>query len=47
MQNDPKEYKNFESSLGFKINKLSKALKRYSARMIYEYKVLGIPELFT
>lgn len=47
MQNDPKEYKNFESSLGFKINKLSKALKRYSARMIDEYKVLGIPELFT
>ena len=47
MQTDPKEYKDFESSLGFKINKLSKALKRYSARMIDEYKVLGIPELFT
>ena len=40
-------YTNFNSSLGFKINKLSKELKRYSAKMIGEYKDLGIPELFT
>ena len=42
-----RSYTNFNSSLGFKINKLSKELKRYSAKMIGEYKDLGIPELFT
>ena len=45
--NKLRSYTNFNSSLGFKINKLSKELKRYSAKMIGEYKDLGIPELFT
>ena len=45
--NNARTYTNFNSSLGFKINKLSKELKRYSAKMIGEYKDLGIPELFT
>ena len=45
--NKLRTYTNFNSSLGFKINKLSKELKRYSAKMIGEYKDLGIPELFT
>jgi len=33
--------------LGFKINKLSKELKRYSSKIIKTYPSLGIPELFT
>ena len=45
--NKLRTYTNFNSSLGFKINKLSKELKRYSAKMIGEYRDLGIPELFT
>ena len=45
--NNARTYTNFNSSLGFKINKLSKELKRYSAKMIGEYEDLGIPELFT
>ena len=45
--NKLRSYTNFNSSLGFKINKLSKELKRYSAKMIGEYRDLGIPELFT
>ena len=45
--NNARTYTNFNSSLGFKINKLSKELKRYSAKMIGKYKDLGIPELFT
>ena len=47
ISNNARTYTNFNSSLGFKINKLSKELKRYSAKMIGEYKDLGIPELFT
>ena len=45
--NNARTYTNFNNSLGFKINKLSKELKRYSAKMIGEFKDLGIPELFT
>ena len=45
--NNARTYTNFNSSFGFKINKLSKELKRYSAKMIGEFKDLGIPELFT
>ena len=45
--NNARTYTNFNNSFGFKINKLSKELKRYSAKMIGEFKDLGIPELFT
>ena len=40
-----RDFKYFQNSLGFKINKLSKELKRYSSKIIKEYPSLGIPEL--
>ncbi|MDA9168394.1 MAG: MarR family winged helix-turn-helix transcriptional regulator [Pelagibacteraceae bacterium] len=42
-----RDFKYFQNSLGFKINKLSKELKRYSSKIIKAYPSLGIPELFT
>jgi len=42
-----RDFKYFQNSLGFKINKLSKELKRYSSKIIKEYPSLGIPELFS
>jgi DNA-binding MarR family transcriptional regulator len=42
-----RDFKYFQNSLGFKINKLSKELKRYSSKIIQAYPSLGIPELFT
>lgn len=42
-----RDFKYFQNSLGFKINKLSKELKRYSSKIIKSYPSLGIPELFT
>ena len=42
-----RDFKYFRNSLGFKINKLSKELKRYSSKIIKTYPSLGIPELFT
>ena len=42
-----RDFKYFQNSLGFKINKLSKELKRYSSKIIQDYPSLGIPELFT
>ena len=42
-----RDFKYFLNSLGFKINKLSKELKRYSSKIIKAYPSLGIPELFT
>ena len=47
ISNNARTYTNFNNPFGFKINKLSKELKRYSAKMIGEFKDLGIPELFT
>ena len=38
--NNARTYTNFNNSFGFKINKLSKELKRYSAKMIGEFKDL-------
>ena len=42
-----RDFKYFQNSMGFKINKISKELKRYSSKMISHYPSLGIPELFT
>lgn len=42
-----RDFKYFQNSMGFKINKISKELKRYSSKMIGQYPSLGIPELFS
>ena len=42
-----RDFKYFQNSIGFKINKLSKELKRYSSKIVQAYPSLGIPELFT
>lgn len=45
--NSARDFKYFQNSMGFKINKLSKELKRYSSKIIHQYPSLGIPELFS
>ena len=42
-----RDFKYFQNSMGFKINKISKELKRYSSKMIGQYPSLGIPVLLT
>ena len=42
-----RDFKYFQNSIGFKINKLSKELKIYSSKIVQAYPSLGIPELFT
>jgi len=42
-----RDFKYFQNSIGFKINKLSKELKRYSSKIVQVYPSLGIQELFT